>query len=216
MRLTIPSFKKMKVKNIRIVGTIKVPTTGGDKALKAYQLARLKLDVDQKNSGGSMWSDLESPRILPDRIRQSLVAPFYCPRFEVHVVGYNYSSFSKHGVDRRHALSILRKAGLVAPSTEKTILLACHTIVTGEVCAISKANGNRRVMAAVPIHPEMPYFYYFGMGFDGKGDFQQAQYNFDGEGSFNRQSGDGNLYFWHEAERLPQYNFPLLLGIKPS
>lgn len=86
--------------------------------------------------------------------------------------------------------------------------------MTGDVLKIIRANHNRRVMAPVPIHVEAPEFLYFGLGYDGKGSFQSFHYNLDGKGGFNPKTGDGNLYFWFNPAELPEYNFPLLLGVR--
>jgi len=206
----------MKLKNTRIVGTSVVPACSGHHMLMQYERKRAEINEAQKESGGSLWMNLRSSHVVPQEIISALITGNEQPAFKACFVGYDYPVHPKTGLDRRHALRMLRKMGLVAPSTVQTILLACLTILTGEVRMISAGNGDRRVMATVPVNPEMPYFYYFGLGFDSKGDFQKHPYNLDGAGGFESTDGDGNLYFWHDAKRLPQYNFPLLLGIEPS
>jgi len=212
MRLTIPSARRMKLKEIRIVGTINVVTDSVKKIEGLYKNRWSELGGSYSN-----WSNWDH---LPHFVKQKISLDPHPARFTFHVVSYMPTSLNpSHGMDRRHALKVLTNLGLEAPTLAQTVVLSSEAIRSNEIMDIIRSNFFRRVTCVVPFNPESPSYYYFGVGMDGKGSFRHFDYA--------RVPGKDNLYFWdhdhtHDQgdENYPNpehfaYHFPLLLGVRP-
>ncbi len=207
----------MKISNIRIVSELVFTSCNGDEMMNAYELARKKNSEEKKRAGegGTMWITMNDDKVHRTSNRNLMYNHGKRHQsFTACIVAYDYkATYPTVGLSRRESMKILKRAGLRSPTKVETFLLACRTIVSGEVREVGRKNNDRRIMAPVPINPEQPTYYYFGNGCDGKGDFQEWSYCSNDEGSFNFEKG-GDLYFWHNAGSLQRYCFPLLLGIK--
>ena len=203
----------MKLTNIHVVASIHVPACSGWR--KFFQYGQARKEKASKEISVHIWANLDHPAILHPGIVGQIAQTGTHHAFDACIIAYDFPRKAEVGMDRRSALSVIRKAQLEAPSTVETIMLATQTIVSGEVVKACHASSGRRVMAATPFHPEVPDFFYFGLGFEGGGSFSHHFYNYDGRGRFERTLGD-KLYFWHRSQEVPllEYNFPLLLGIR--
>jgi len=201
----------MKITNVRVCASIKVEAKQGEVAATGYSIARGMLG--KKDRLG--WPHLKDTDAEKPFLRRQLEERRLLPGFTAHIIKYDYPFNSKKGLDRRRALSIIRKAGFVAPTILQTFRLAFHTIGSGEIAQAISTNESRRVMSTVAINKEEPCFYYFGLGdwHKGPGTFRKMEY-LTSELVYGKKEKGNNLYFADFSSVMFVYNFPLLIGIE--
>jgi hypothetical protein len=204
----------VKLKDYEIVGKLQVTVRS---ALFGDTYRQCKQHQDPANINWIDWSEL-STHVQAELAK---IGGHNTLKFTAVVVKYKLcSSKPKRGLDRIRALSILRRMGILEPTSVQVAALANRCIITREMLRICQENENRRIVCPVPINKEHPTYFYFGPGQDGKGSFRSVDYN--------KIDHEKRLYFWKHGYAHDQgdevfvdqnelrLHFPLILGIVPE